>query len=97
MWQVASLHVAGSKLGVMMVNHKRVLHLLFLFVGLLGACAEGEEVAGNTAVPTPPPTIELAVMETAVPTYLDLIQRYPTSPWSWLAWARLEPVATEPN
>ncbi|MCA9917957.1 MAG: tetratricopeptide repeat protein [Anaerolineales bacterium] len=30
--------------------------------------------------------------ETAVTTYLDLIQRYPTSPWSWLAWARLEPV-----
>lgn len=30
--------------------------------------------------------------ETAVLTYLDLIQRYPTSPWSWLAWARLEPV-----
>ena len=30
--------------------------------------------------------------ETAVSTYLDLIQRYPTSPWSWLAWARLEPV-----
>ena len=30
--------------------------------------------------------------ETAVSTYLDLIQRFPTSPWSWLAWARLEPV-----
>ncbi len=30
--------------------------------------------------------------ETAVLTYLDLIQHYPTSPWSWLAWARLEPV-----
>jgi hypothetical protein len=30
--------------------------------------------------------------ETAVNTYLDLIQRFPTSPWSWLAWARLEPV-----
>ncbi len=30
--------------------------------------------------------------ENAVSTYLDLIQRYPTSPWSWLAWARLEPV-----
>jgi hypothetical protein len=30
--------------------------------------------------------------ETAVATYLDLIQHYPTSPWSWLAWARLEPV-----
>ncbi len=30
--------------------------------------------------------------ETAVSTYLDLIQQYPTSPWSWLAWARLEPV-----
>jgi hypothetical protein len=30
--------------------------------------------------------------ETAVTTYLDLIQQYPTSPWSWLAWARLEPV-----
>ena len=30
--------------------------------------------------------------ETAVATYLDLIQQFPTSPWSWLAWARLEPV-----
>ncbi|MCA9953453.1 MAG: tetratricopeptide repeat protein [Anaerolineales bacterium] len=30
--------------------------------------------------------------ETAVATYLDLIQNYPTSPWSWLAWARLDPV-----
>jgi hypothetical protein len=30
--------------------------------------------------------------ETAVSIYLDLIQRYPTSPWSWLAWARLEPM-----
>ena len=29
--------------------------------------------------------------ETAVSTYLDLIQQAPTSPWSWLAWARLEP------
>ena len=30
--------------------------------------------------------------ENAVSTYLELIQQYPTSPWSWLAWARLEPV-----
>ncbi len=30
--------------------------------------------------------------ENAVNTYLDLIQQYATSPWSWLAWARLEPV-----
>ena len=30
--------------------------------------------------------------ETAVSTYLDLIQQAPASPWSWLAWARLEPV-----
>ncbi len=30
--------------------------------------------------------------ETAVSTYVDLIQQYPTSPWSWLAWARLEPI-----
>ena len=30
--------------------------------------------------------------ETAVTTYLDLIQQFPTSLWSWLAWARLEPV-----
>ena len=30
--------------------------------------------------------------ENAVNTYLNLIQQYPTSPWSWLAWARLEPV-----
>lgn len=28
--------------------------------------------------------------ETAVATYLDLIQQAPSSPWSWLAWARLE-------
>lgn len=27
----------------------------------------------------------------AVATYLDLIQQAPSSPWSWLAWARLEP------
>jgi hypothetical protein len=27
----------------------------------------------------------------AVTTYLTLIQQAPTSPWSWLAWARLEP------
>jgi hypothetical protein len=60
MWQV-------GKLGVMMVNHERVLLLLFLFVGLLGACAEGAEVAGNTAVPTPVPTIEPPATETAVP------------------------------
>ncbi|MCA9933658.1 MAG: tetratricopeptide repeat protein [Ardenticatenaceae bacterium] len=31
--------------------------------------------------------------ETAVATYLTLIHQYPTSPWAWLAWARLEPVA----
>jgi len=31
--------------------------------------------------------------ETAVTTYLTLISQYPTSPWAWLAWARLEPVA----
>ena len=30
--------------------------------------------------------------EEAVNTYLDLIQQAPSSPWSWLAWARLEPV-----
>lgn len=60
-WQV-------GKLGVMMVNHKRALLYLFLFVGLLGACAEGEEVVRvNTAVPTPPPTIEPTATETAVP------------------------------
>ena len=29
--------------------------------------------------------------ERAVSTYLHLIQEYPASPWSWLAWARLEP------
>ncbi|MBE2224738.1 MAG: tetratricopeptide repeat protein [Anaerolineae bacterium] len=28
----------------------------------------------------------------AVATYLDLIQQSPSSPWSWLAWARLAPV-----
>lgn len=28
---------------------------------------------------------------TAVTTYLTLIHQYPTSPWAWLAWARLEP------
>jgi len=31
--------------------------------------------------------------EQAVATYLDLIQQAPSSPWSWLAWARLEPEA----
>ncbi|MCL4261892.1 MAG: hypothetical protein KJ069_01685 [Anaerolineae bacterium] len=30
--------------------------------------------------------------DTAVSTYLSLIQQSPTSPWAWLAWARLEPV-----
>jgi hypothetical protein len=30
--------------------------------------------------------------EQAVSTYLTLIEQAPTSPWSWLAWARLEPV-----
>ncbi|MBP6472000.1 MAG: tetratricopeptide repeat protein [Chloroflexi bacterium] len=30
--------------------------------------------------------------ETAVTTYLSLIRQAPNSPWSWLAWARLEPV-----
>ncbi|MBK7177893.1 MAG: hypothetical protein IPH82_12020 [Chloroflexi bacterium] len=30
--------------------------------------------------------------ETAVTTYLSLIRQAPSSPWSWLAWARLEPV-----
>ncbi|HRQ39849.1 MAG TPA: hypothetical protein PLD25_18230 [Chloroflexota bacterium] len=29
---------------------------------------------------------------TAVSTYLTLIQQAPSSPWAWLAWARLEPV-----
>lgn len=29
--------------------------------------------------------------EEAVTIYLDLIQQAPSSPWSWLAWARLEP------
>lgn len=39
----------------------------FLVLGLLVACAEGEEVVVNTAVPTPPPTIEPTATETAVP------------------------------
>ena len=30
--------------------------------------------------------------ETAVTHYLNLIEEAPDSPWSWLAWARLEPV-----
>ena len=33
--------------------------------------------------------------ETAVSHYLNLIQQAPDSPWSWLAWARLEPVEGE--
>ena len=33
--------------------------------------------------------------ETAVNTYLNLIQQFPTSPWSWLAWARLMPMPSE--
>ncbi len=28
----------------------------------------------------------------AITVYLDLIQQAPSSPWSWLAWARLEPI-----
>lgn len=65
--------------------------VILLALGLVG-CVEGQEVAvESTAVPTSPPTIEATVAETAVLTYLDLIQRTPTSPWSWLAWARLEP------
>lgn len=31
----------------------------------------------------------------AVEAYLDLIQEYPESPWSWLAWSRLEPSPLE--
>jgi hypothetical protein len=31
--------------------------------------------------------------EQAVAAYLSLIQQAPSSPWSWLAWARLEPVS----
>ncbi|MFZ1400157.1 MAG: hypothetical protein WAS33_24855, partial [Candidatus Promineifilaceae bacterium] len=55
---------------------------LFLIFSLM-ACGEGQEVAvESTAVPTPPPTLEPTVTETAVSTYLDLIQQYPTSPWS---------------
>ena len=39
----------------------------FLVLGLLVACVEGEEVVMRTAVPSPPPTIEPTVTETAVP------------------------------
>lgn len=35
--------------------------------------------------------------ETAVSTYLSLIQLAATSPWAWLAWARLEPVTSGDN
>jgi hypothetical protein len=35
------------------------------------------------------------VGETAVAPYLNLIQQFPTSPWSWLAWARLEPMPSD--
>jgi hypothetical protein len=31
----------------------------------------------------------------ALDTYLDLIQEYPESPWSWLAWSRIEPSPLE--
>jgi len=31
-------------------------------------------------------------VDQAVTSYLDLIQQAPSSPWSWLAWARLAPV-----
>ncbi len=46
-----------------------------------------------TATATTPPTAlpSATMVETAVATYLDLIQQAPSSPWSWLAWARLEP------
>lgn len=41
---------------------------LFLIFSLM-ACGEGQEVAvESTAVPTPPPTLEPAATETAVPT-----------------------------
>lgn len=33
--------------------------------------------------------------EEAIAVYLSLIQQAPQSPWSWLAWARLEPVPAE--
>ena len=33
--------------------------------------------------------------ETAVSHYTNLIQQAPNSPWSWLAWARLEPVDSD--
>ncbi|MCP5094333.1 MAG: hypothetical protein GY943_02140, partial [Chloroflexi bacterium] len=35
--------------------------------------------------------------ETAVSHYTTLIQQAPNSPWSWLAWARLEPVNRPPD
>lgn len=35
--------------------------------------------------------------DTAVTTYLSLIQLAATSPWAWLAWARLEPVTSGDN
>lgn len=49
---------------------KRFAFLLLIgLLGLLVACVEGQEVAvESTAVPTPPPTNEPTVTETAVPT-----------------------------
>ncbi len=50
---------------------KRFAFLLLIgLLVLLVACVEGQEVAvESTAVPTPPPTIEPTVTETAVPTH----------------------------
>ena len=70
----------------------------FLVLGLLVACAEGQEVAvESTAVPTPSPTIEPTVTETAVsvPTVKPLLTATPTPQDPFLRPTSLPSVAFE--
>ena len=60
--------------------------LLIFVVLLLAACESPGEVAQEVSTET------IGGVETAVSTYLTLIQQAPNSPWSWLAWARLAPI-----
>lgn len=57
-----------------------------LLVGLLivAGCVQDDEGVS-----------EVVGGETAVSHYTTLIQQAPDSPWSWLSWARLEPVESE--
>lgn len=85
-----------------MLQRRFILFIMVFCLFWLVACEQAvpESVPTATAVlpqpiatPTTPPTAlpSATMVETAVATYLDLIQQAPSSPWSWLAWARLEP------